>query len=108
MIIGTDILSLIGNGRTSIVIATAAPIRAKIGEMKNVPAKKANKNPANEPSQVFPLLNGKEVDIIPPKIEAALSPRQKMAIAAPPAGVGNKSKVATIPNAKYNGAAAKP
>lgn len=89
-------------------MATAAPIKAKTGEIKNVPAKKANKNPASEPSQVFPLLNGKEVEISPPKSEAELSPRQKMAIAAPPARVGKRSKVATMPKAKYNGAAAKP
>ncbi len=57
-------------------------------------------NPANEPSQVFPLLNGNEVEINPPKSEAALSPKQNIAMAALPAWVGNKSKVATIPKAK--------
>ena len=70
------------------------------GETKNVPAKKAKKNPANEPSHVFPLLKGKEVEIIPPKSDAVLSPKQNIAIAAPPAWDGNNSKVATIPNAK--------
>ena len=82
------------------VMAIAAPTKASHGDTKKVPAKNAKKKPANEPSQVFPLLKGKEVEIIPPKIEAALSPKQNMAIAAPPAILGNKSKVATIPKAK--------
>ena len=97
---GIKTLSFTGNGKTSIVIAIAAPAKANQGETKNVPAKNAKKNPANEPSQVFPLLNGNEVEINPPKREAVLSPKQNMAIAAPPARVGNKSKVATIPKAK--------
>ena len=75
-------LSFMGSGRTSTVIAIAAPINAYNGGTKKVPAKKAKKNPARDPSQVFPLLNGNDVEIKPPKREAVLSPRQKMAIAA--------------------------
>ena len=84
MIIGIRTLSFIGKGRTSTVIAIAAPARATSGFVgrKNIPAKNAKKNPANEPSQVFPLLNGKESDAKPPNSDAALSPRQNMAIAA--------------------------
>ena len=84
MIIGIRTLSFIGKGRTSTVIAIAAPARATSGFVgrKNIPAKNAKKNPANEPSQVFPLLKGKEVEIKPPKSDAVLSPRQNMAMAA--------------------------
>jgi len=64
------------------VIAIAAPIRASTGETKNVPAKNAKKNPTSEPSQVFHLLNVKDVEIKPPKSEATLSPKQNIAIAA--------------------------
>ncbi len=64
------------------VIAIAAPAKAIGGETKKLPAKNAKKNPATEPSQVFPLLNGREVEINPPKSEAAASPKQNMAIAA--------------------------
>ena len=85
VIIGISTLSFTGKGKTSIVIAIAAPAKANHGETKNVPAKNAKKKPANEPSQVFPLLNGNEVEIDPPKSEAALSPKQNIAIAAPPA-----------------------
>ena len=81
-------------------MAIAAPTKAKMGETKRVPAKKAKKNPASEPSQVLPLLNGREVEIIPPKIDAVLSPKQNMAMAAPPAWEGNRSRVATMPKAK--------
>ncbi len=97
---GTNTLSFTGRGKTSTVMAIAAPANAKIGETKKVPAKKAKKNPANEPSQVLPLLNGKDVEMEPPKIEAVLSPRQNIATAAPLAGAGNKSRVATMPMAK--------
>jgi hypothetical protein len=45
-------------------------------ELKRQPDKKAKKKPTNEPSQVLPLLNGKDVEIIPPNKEAVLSPRQ--------------------------------
>ena len=100
VIIGTRMLSLIGSGSTSIVIAIAAPANASHGETKNNPAKSAKKKPANEPSHVFPLLNGKELEMRPPKIEAAASPKQNMAIAALPAWVGNSRSVATIPKAK--------
>lgn len=79
---GTSTLSFIGNGRTSIVIAIAAPASASVGETKKVPAKNAKKNPAKEPSQVFPLLNGSDVEIRPPKSDAVASPKQNMAIAA--------------------------
>ena len=74
------------------VMAIAAPAKANHGETKNVPAKNAKKNPANEPSQVFPLLNGREVEINPPKSEAALSPKQNIAMAAPPAWVGKQKQ----------------
>ncbi len=63
-------------------IAITAPTNANSGEMKYDPAKKAKKKPANVPSQVLPLLNGNEVETSPPKSEAALSPRQNIAIAA--------------------------
>ena len=97
---GTNTLSFTGNGKTSIIMAIAAPTKANTGATKNDPAKNAKINPANEPSQVFPLLKGREVEINPPKREAALSPKQNIAIAAPPARVGNRSRVATIPMAK--------
>ena len=82
VITGTSTLSFTGKGRTSTVIAIAAPTKANSGETKNEPAKNAKKKPANEPSQVLPLLNGKEVEIMPPKREATLSPKQNMAMAA--------------------------
>jgi len=84
VIIGTSTLSFKGSGRTSTVIAIAAPIKAKSGiEGKNSsPPKNAKNSPANEPSHVFPLLNGKDVEIRPPKSDAALSPKQNMAMAA--------------------------
>jgi len=82
------------------VMAIVAPAKANHGETKNDPAKNAKINPANVPSQVFPLLNGSEVEINPPKSEAALSPKQNIAIAALPALVGKRSKVVTIPKAK--------
>ena len=63
-------------------MAIAAPARANHGETKNIPAKNAKKKPPSEPSQVFPLLKGKEVEISPPKSEAVLSPKQNMATAA--------------------------
>ncbi len=66
-------------------MAMAAPIKANQGETKKVPAKNAIRNPASEPSHVFPLLKGREVEINPPKSEAALSPKQNIAIAAPAA-----------------------
>ena len=82
MITGTNTLSFTGKGRTSTVMAIAAPTKANVGETKNAPAKNAKKKPANEPSQVFPLLNGRDVEIIPPNSEATLSPKQNMATAA--------------------------
>ena len=63
-------------------MAMAAPTMANVGETKNNPAKEANKNPATEPSQVFPLLNGSDVEIKPPKSDAVASPIQNIAIAA--------------------------
>ena len=100
VITGTNTLSFKGSGRTSIVAAIAAPAKARGGETKNMPAKNAKKNPANVPSQVFPLLNGKFDETRPPKSEAALSSKQKMATAAKLAGAGNASNVNNMPKAK--------
>jgi hypothetical protein len=89
-------------------MAMAAPTAAIQGATNKEPAKNAKTNPASEPSNVLPLLKGSRLPIKPPKIEAALSPKAKMAIAAPLTGEGKISKVNSIPNAKYNGAAANP
>jgi hypothetical protein len=100
-------LSFTGNGRHSIAIATAAPINAFTGEIKNEPAKKAKKNPTSEPSNVLPLLNGKGFfEMSPPKSDAVLSPKANMAMAALLTGAGNSNKVINMPKAKYRGAAA--
>jgi hypothetical protein len=94
-------LSFIGKGKLSIVIATAAPINASTGETKNAPAKAAKKNPESEPSMVLPLLNDKGFfEINPPKSDAMLSPKVNMAIAAPFTGAGKIIKVRRIPMAK--------
>lgn len=106
--IGTVILSFMGEGKTSIVIATAAPTNAINGGTKRHPPKKAKKNPDSVPSHVFPLLNGKASETDPPKSDAVLSPKQNIAMAAAPAVVGKSISVEVIPNAKYSGAAAKP
>ena len=79
---GISTLSLTGKGKTSTVIAIAAPIKAKIGGTQKQPAKNAKKNPHSEPSQVLPLLKGSEVEISPPVSEATLSPKQNIATAA--------------------------
>jgi hypothetical protein len=79
-------LSFIGNGRLSINIATAAPDAAINGFTKNAAAEKAKTKPMSEPSSVFPLLNASV--FLPnnlPKIEAVLSPSEKITIAALPA-----------------------
>ena len=100
-------LSFTGNGKHSIIIAIAAPINASAGEMKSKLAKKAKKNPTSEPSNVLPLLNGKGFfDKGPPKSDAVLSPKAKMAMAALLTGAGNSNKVINMPMAKYRGAAA--
>ena len=104
---GIRILSFMGKGRYSIVMATAAPIRAKKGERKNKPATKAKRNPPNEPSHVFALLKGNGfLEPRPPKIDAMLSPRAKIAIAPLLMDRGNNNNVMSIPTAKYIGAAA--
>lgn len=104
---GIRILSFIGKGRLSIIMATAAAINASVGDTKNAPAKKAKKNPTRDPAKVLPLLNGKGLlDISPPKNEAVLSPKVNMAMAALLTGVGKSSRVINMPAAKYRGAAA--
>ena len=108
VIIGIVTLSFIGRGRYSTIIAIAAPINAIIGigrggvvrgSRKTVPAKKAKINPAKEPSKVLPLLKGKRIERIPPKIEAALSPKANIAIATLLAGIGKRTRVNAIPKA---------
>ena len=101
-------LSFTGKGKYSIIIAIAAPTAAIQGETKSDPARNAKIKPAIVPSNVLPLLNGNLFPIRPPNIEAALSPRAKIAMAALLAGEGKTSKVKSIPKAKYNGAAVKP
>lgn len=98
---GIRILSFIGDGRLSTVMATAAAISAISGVTKNTPAKKAKKKPKSEPPNVFPLLNGNGfVGIKPPKNEAALSPKANIAIEALFMGGGNSNNVNSIPVAK--------
>ena len=103
---GIRTLSFTGKGKLSIIMATAAPINANAGDTKNVPAKKAKKNPTSEPSSVFPLLNGNGFFAIPPKSEAVLSPKANMAMAAPFSGAGKITKVIIMPMAKYSGVVA--
>lgn len=98
---GIRILSFTGNGRLSTVMATAAATNANSGVTKNTPAKKANKKPKSEPPNVFPLLNGNGFfGIKPPKSEAALSPKENIAIDALLMGGGNSNNVNSIPAAK--------
>ena len=80
-------------------MATAAPIAAIHGATKRQPAKNAKTNPERDPSKVLPLLKGNRLPIKPPKIEAVLSPKAKMAIAAALAGNGKISSVNRIPKA---------
>ena len=80
---GIKRLSLIGKGRYSTIIATAAPTSAIKGETKSEPARKAKMKPAVEPSKLLSLLKGNGVlENVLPKMEAALSPKAKIAIAA--------------------------
>lgn len=98
-------LSFIGKGKNSINIAKAAPISAIKGETKINPAKNAKKNPPKQPSMVLVRLNGKGFfEIVPPIIEAVLSPRANIAIAALLAGGEKRINVNRIPNAKKIGA----
>lgn len=105
MINGTIKLSFNGNGRLSITMAVAAPASALNGLMKNAAAKKAKKKPISEPSRVFPLLKGSVFfPNIFPKIEAVLSPRANVAMAALLAGAGKSSRVSNMPKPKNMGA----
>ncbi len=98
---GINRLSLIGRGRYSINMATAAPTSASHGEMKTEPARKAKRKPAAEPSKLLSLLKGNGVfDRYLPKIDAVLSPNAKMAMAALLAGLGKISNVKRMPKAK--------
>ena len=64
-------------------MATAAPATAIKGETKMEPARKAKRKPPAEPSKLLSLLKGKGVfDKELPKMEAALSPKAKIAMAA--------------------------
>ena len=101
-------LSFNGKGKYSKNIATAAANNAIWGETKNIAPRKAKKKPNSDPSIVLSLLkrNG-FFEILPPKIDAALSPKANVAIAAELAGAGNNNKVNNIPVPKYKGAAAK-
>ena len=86
-------------------IAIAAPTSATKGETKKDPASKAKKKPAIEPSKLLSLLNGNGV--LPkylPKMEAVLSPKAKIAMAALLAGAGKMTRVTNMPMAKYTGA----
>src|SRR3972149_2855590 len=87
-------LSLIGKGRYSTNMAIAAPASAIKGEngTKMKPARKAKKKPAAEPSKLLSLLNGNGVlEKYLPKMEAALSPKEKIAMAALFAGAGKST-----------------
>jgi len=99
VIIGIETLSFIGNGKYSTNIAIAAPTTAIQGVTNSVAAKKAAVKPESEPSKVFPLFNGNFMPSEPPKIEATLSPKVNMAIAAALIGKGKTSSVNRIPKA---------
>ncbi len=102
---GINKLSLIGRGKHSTNMATAAPTSAGNGEMKTEPAKTAKRKPAADPSKLLSLLKGNGVlDRYLPKMEAVLSPRAKIAMAALLAEVGNSKSVKRMPKAKYTGA----
>jgi hypothetical protein len=80
---GTKRLSLIGKGRYSTTIAIAAPTIASKGVTKIAPPTNAHKKPAIEPSRLLSLLKGNGVfEKTLPKIDAALSPKAKIATAA--------------------------
>ena len=86
-------------------IAIAAPTSANTGETKKDPASKAKKKPAAEPSKLLSLLNGNGVFArYLPKMEAVLSPKAKIAMAALLAGTGKMTRVIKMPMAKYTGA----
>ena len=105
MVRGIRRLSFTGNGRYSTNIATVAPATAVNGETNTEPAKKAKKKPAAEPSRLLSLLNGNGVlEKYRPKMEAALSPKAKIAMAALLAGAGKSTIVNKMPMAKYTGA----
>lgn len=62
---------------------TTAPMKACSGCRKNTAPKKAKANPTRDPSRFLPLL--KEMQVFPsnlPKIDAALSPNETIAIDA--------------------------
>ena len=80
---GISKLSLTGRGRYSMNIATTAPTSAIRGETNRQPARNAKKTPATEPSRLLSLLKGNGVlEKRLPKIEAELSPKANMAMAA--------------------------
>jgi hypothetical protein len=98
---GIRTLSFTGNGRYSTIMATAAPTRAIHGDTKNEPARKAKKNPPSDPCKVFALLKGRGLpDNMLPISEAVLSPKAKIAMAAPLARAGKSNKVNSMPTAK--------
>ena len=109
---GINRLSFIGTGKYSINMAIAAPIAANHsaisrllpivanhGAINRLLAKKAKMKPEKLPSNVLPLLNGNLMPIVPPKIEAALSPNVNVAIAAALTGYGKTVRVISIPMA---------
>lgn len=103
---GIRTLSFTGRGKHSISIAIAAPVSAYIGDMKNAPAKNAKHTPAKEPPIVLFLLNGKGLGGMRlPKMDAELSPKAKIAMAALLIGGWKSSSVSKMPVAKYSGAA---
>ena len=62
---------------------TAAATTAIKGETKRHPPMKAKKNPATEPSRLLSLLKGSSVlEKAAPKMEAELSPKANIAMAA--------------------------
>ena len=72
-----------------------------------VATSKAKQKPMIDPSRVLPLLKGNVLlPIILPKIEAVLSPKAKIAIAALLAGAGMNDNVSNMPRAKNIGAVA--
>jgi hypothetical protein len=86
---------------------TKAPIKANHGERKSEAAKNEKMKNAKHPSRVLAPLNGKGFfEIVPPIIEAVLSPMVKIAMAALLTGAGKTSNVTNMPKAKYIGASA--